>query len=192
MHYVNYAEAAPRVRWFALGLFVLLAAAAACSSSREAPAPDAARAGQAATNPAAVSAAIAGSAAPDSRARPLEFVSESFEELYPIFLIRRSMPQGEKARLWTTRYLGRWVRWTGLIRSVTPNGVTLKHLPSTITFDVSLWLEADQMPLLRRKYHKGDSLSYVARLDSYDDIFRTLYLGHGSIVEAQPTDGGAP
>jgi len=157
---------------------------AACSGGRDAPASsDAARAAPA--NQAATQTQ------PTSDKAPAEFVNESFEELYPIFLVRRSMPQGEKARLWTTRYLGRWVRWTGIIRSFTSSGVTLKHLQSTITFDVSLWLEADQLPLLRRKFHKGDALSYYGRLDSYDDIFRTLYLGHGMIVELAP-DGGTP
>jgi hypothetical protein len=164
---------------------------AACSPSHDAPADGAGRSTPAPGNPHETAAAIAGNAAPSARTPSTEFVTESFEELYPIFLVRRSMPQGEKARLWTTRYLGRWVRWTGIIRSFTPNGVTLKHLQSTITFDVSLWLESDQLPALHRKFHKGDALSYLGRLDSYDDIFRTLYLGHGMIVELAP-DGGAP
>ena len=142
--------------------------------------------------PAQASAAIAGHAAPVARTHAVEFVNETFDELYPIFLVRRSMPQGEKSRLWTTRYLGRYVRWTGIIRSFTPSGVTLKHLPSTITFDVSLWLEADQLTLARKRFKKGDRLTYVGRLDSYDDIFRTLYLGHGLVAAELAPDGGAP
>jgi hypothetical protein len=156
-----------------------------------APAPDGSTPGPA-TTPAQVSATIAGNAAPDPRAHPVEFVAESFDELYPIFLVRRSMPQGEKSRLWMTRYLGRYVRWTGIVRSFTASGVTLKHLPSTVTFDVSLWMEADQLVRLRKKYKKGDRLTYVGRLDSYDDIFRTLYLAHGLVVETAAPDGGAP
>ncbi len=127
--------------------------------------------------------------APD--AAPVEFVGESFAELYPIFMVRRSMPIGEKAHLWSTKYLGRYVRWAGTIRSFTPNGVTLKELPQTITFDVSLWMENDQLAELKRHYKKGDRLGYVGRLESYDDIFRTMYLGHGLIVDSPP-DGGPP
>ena len=122
-------------------------------------------------------------------AAPVEFVPESFAELYPIFMVRRSMPVGEKAHLWSTKYLGRYVRWSGTIRSFTPNGVTIRELPQTITFDVSLWMENGQMAELKRRYQKGDRLSYVGRLESYDDIFRTMYLGHGLIVELPP-DGG--
>jgi hypothetical protein len=127
---------------------------------------------------------------PAEAARPPEFVSETFQQLYPVFLHRHSMPLGEKAKLWTERYFGRYVRWTGIIRSFTPNGVTLKHLPTTVTFDVSVWMEADQAALVQKRYHVGDVLTYVARLDSYDDVFRTLYLGHGLITETP--DGAVP
>jgi hypothetical protein len=132
--------------------------------------------------------------AADAAAARVEYVRESFDDLYPIFLRRRSMPLGEKAKLWTERYLGRWVRWTGTIRSFTPNGVTLKHLPSTITFDVSLWMETDQLATLHKRYKRGDSLTYLGRLDSYDDVFRTLYLGHGLIAAEPPAsaDAGQP
>ena len=109
-----------------------------------------------------------------------EFIGQSFDDLYPIFLLRKVKP-GPKAALWR-QYYGRWVRWDGIVRSFTANGVTLKQLAQTVTFDVSLWIEGGQRADLRRRIHVGDLVSYVGRLDSYDDVFRTLYLVHGSII----------
>jgi len=120
---------------------------------------------------------------------PIEFIRESFAELYPIFCVRRSMPLGEKAALWRRKYFGRWVRWTGKLMSFTRNGITVKTGWQTVTFDVSLWLEADQLPLLESmKLKKGDRLTFIGRLDSYDDIFQKLYLTHGAVLsELDPT-----
>jgi hypothetical protein len=118
---------------------------------------------------------------------PPEFIETSFDELYPVFLTRKLKP-GPKAALWR-QYFGRWVRWTGTLVSFTANGITVKQLKSTVTFDVSLWLEAAQRKDLRRRFKAGDHLSYIGRLDTYDDVFRTLYLVHGSIL-ASPPDGG--
>ena len=53
---------------------------------------------------------------------PPEFISEPFDTLYPLFLLRKLKP-GPKAALWT-RYYGRWVKWTGIVRSFTANGIT--------------------------------------------------------------------
>jgi hypothetical protein len=109
----------------------------------------------------------------------VEFTDASFDALYP-FLLRKIAP-GPKSALWQ-RYVGKWVRWTGTLVSFTANGLTFKQLPQTVTFDVSLWLEADQRAGLRRRLQLGDRITYVGRLDSYDDVFRTLYLVHGQIL----------
>lgn len=114
-----------------------------------------------------------------------QFIDDTFEFLYPIFL-RHKIGQGPKAALWAERYYRRWVRWTGRIRSFTANGVTLRQLPVTSTFDVSLWINNDERPSVRAKYHVGDVVTYVGRLDSYDDIWRTLYLVNGSILGLAP------
>src|SRR5690242_15315800 len=82
--------------------------------------------------------------APSFDGGPIEFIDEEFESLYPIFCIRRSMPLGEKAALWQRKYYGKWVRWTGKLMSFTQNGITIKQGTVTVTFDISLWLEADQ------------------------------------------------
>ena len=72
-----------------------------------------------------------------------EFIDVDFAFLHPIFL-RHKIGQGPKAALWAERYHRRWVRWTGRIRSYTANGITLRQLPITATFDVSLFLNNDE------------------------------------------------
>jgi hypothetical protein len=119
-----------------------------------------------------------------------ELIDVPFSYLHPIFL-QHKIGQGPKAALWAERYHRRWVRWTGRIRSFTVNGVTLKELPVTSTFDVSLWINNAERNAVRARYHVGDLVTYVGRLDSYDDIWRTLYLVNGSIIgPAQPGELG--
>jgi hypothetical protein len=112
---------------------------------------------------------------------PPEFVDVTFEYLHPIFL-RHKIGQGPKAALWAQKYHRRWVKWTGRIRSFTANGVTLRQLPVTTTFDVSLWVNNAERQAMHARYKVGDIVTYVGRLDSYDDIWRTLYLVNGSIL----------
>lgn len=114
-----------------------------------------------------------------------EFIDVDFAFLHPIFL-RHKIGQGPKAALWAERYHRRWVRWTGRIRSFTPNGITLRQLPITSTFDVSLWVNNAERESVRARYHVGDIVTYVGRLDSYDDIWRTLYLVNGSVLSLSP------
>ena len=116
-----------------------------------------------------------------------EFIDVDFAYLHPIFL-RHKIGQGPKAALWAERYHRRWVRWTGRIRSFTANGITLRQLPITSTFDVSLWINNSEREPVRAHYHVGDLVTYVGRLDSYDDIWRTLYLVNGSVLGLAPGD----
>jgi hypothetical protein len=123
---------------------------------------------------------------------PTETLSLSFEELYPTFLWRKSMSEGEKAQLWT-RYRGRWVRWEGVIASITDKGLTIRHLLATTTFDVSLTCETNVLPTIKAKYAVGDRVRYVGLLESYDDIFRTMYLRHCAVLtKVPPGDLGIP
>ena len=119
-------------------------------------------------------------AAASTAIRP-EFTDATFEEMYPIFL-QHKIGQGPKAALWQQHYYRRWVRWTGRIRSFTANGITLRQLPVTSTFDVSLWINNHERAAVHATYKVGDVVTYVGRLDSYDDIWRTLYLVNGSIL----------
>jgi hypothetical protein len=112
---------------------------------------------------------------------PTEFIDDTFEFMYPIFL-RHTIAEGPKAALWAAHYHRRWVRWVGRIRSFTPNGITLRELPVTATFDVSLWVNNDERAAVAARYHVGDVVLYTGRLDSYDDIWRTLYLVNGSVI----------
>ncbi len=126
-----------------------------------------------------------GGAGPDgaifgAEAAPV-YTDVTFDFLYPIFL-RHKIGQGPKAALWAERYYRRWVKWTGRIRSFTPNGITLRQLPVTSTFDVSLWINNNERDAVRARYKVGDVVTYVGRLDSYDDIWRTLYLVNGSVL----------
>jgi len=121
-----------------------------------------------------------------------EFSKKRFEDLYPIFLVYSSMPQGEKARLWT-ELRDKWVRWEGVIASFNNRGVTIKELLTTVTFDVSLTCETPYAKTLRSRFQVGDRVRFVGRLDSYDDVFRTMYLTHGAVLEKlAPGDLGVP
>jgi hypothetical protein len=127
----------------------------------------------------------------------IEFVAQTFEDLYPVFLIRRSMPRGDKAGLWRKRYLGRWVRWSGTVQSRTQNGLTLRTLSTTTTFDVSLHLDASSAAALAG-VRRGSRVTYIGRLDDFDDIFRQFHLTNGTLIEVLPAaapsphDAGAP
>ena len=123
--------------------------------------------------------------ASDLASGPVEILDVSFEELYPYFLARKSMSQGDKAALWR-KYEGRWVRWEGVITSITSKGITVKHLLTTTTFDVSLICENATVLSIPSHYRKGDRVRYVGRLSTYDDIFRTMYLMHGMVLAKVP------
>ena len=114
-------------------------------------------------------------------AQPL---AESFDELYPLFLMRKLGP-ADKTALWA-RYQGRWVRWTGTLIRVGPNGAQFRHIPATLTFDVSVTFDAPARARLAR-YRPGDRVSYLGRLDNYDDTFKTFYLSHGDVAP-RPND----
>jgi hypothetical protein len=46
---------------------------------------------------------------------------------------------------------------------------------------------------LPKRFAPGDRVRYVGRLDSFDDVFRTLYLKNGAILEKLPkADLGIP
>jgi hypothetical protein len=120
----------------------------------------------------------------------VEFVSDTFDRLYPIFL-RHSLPAGAKASLWVS-YRNHWVRWAGRLVSFTPNGITVKMRPATVTFDISLRMSAVALERAKGRYHAKDWIDYVGRFDSYDDVFRTFYLDNGYVVGSgsPPPDGG--
>ena len=120
----------------------------------------------------------------------VEFVTDPFDRYYDLFL-RRTIPAGEKATIWNS-YRGRWVRWSGLIASFSRDGITVRMRPLTATFDVSLRLTVADRTAALARYHVKDWVTFIGRLESYDDIFRNIYLGNGQIVgkTSAPADGG--
>ena len=139
------------------------------------------------------SAAIQAAAPADAAARAVwqpaltdagaNVLAESFESLYPIFLLRK-IGNTEKAALWS-RYRGQWVHWTGKLIKVTRDGGVFKMLPATTTFDVSVKFDADG----RRKlggYRPNTTVTFVGRLDNFDDVFRTFSLDHGNVGPPPP------
>jgi hypothetical protein len=122
----------------------------------------------------------------------VKMVDESFETLFTLFLWHSSMSTSDRASLWT-KYEGRWVRWEGVIASFNEHGVTLRHLLGTATFDVSLTCDKSALKDIKKRFAVGDRVLYTGRLDSFDDIFRTLYLVHGVVIEKRPpADLGEP
>jgi hypothetical protein len=122
----------------------------------------------------------------------VQLVDESFEKLFTLFLWHSSMQDADRASLWTS-YEGRWVRWEGVIASFNEHGVTLRHLLTTATFDVSLTCDRSAMKGIKQRFAVGDRVLYTGRLDSFDAIFRTLYLVHGVVIEKRaPADLGEP
>lgn len=107
----------------------------------------------------------------------------SFDTVYDAVLVR-NRSDGERAVDWNEKYFGNWVRWTGTIMSFTDHSITLRHRKSTTTFDVSLGLTGAELADAQRRYHKGSVISYMGKLDSIDDIFRTIYIVQGVILEA--------
>lgn len=147
-----------------------------------------AAAGCSSPSPATLTQEPAATAKPTATTEP-QFIPVSFEELYPVFLKHRANA-GVKGALWTQRYRGRWVRWTGELVSFTDNGVTFRQLLQTVTFDVSLWIDPASRPRLRRTLKRGAFYTYIGQLDSYDDIFRTLYLVRGAVIPVPVRDAG--
>jgi hypothetical protein len=113
-------------------------------------------------------------------------VTESFDELAPIFLSRKASAS-ERALLWA-RYRGRVVRWSGQLASFTDNGATFRMSPGTATFDVSVQFESSARERLHR-HRVGTTVPFVGRLSSYDDLWRSMYLVHGDLA-APGADAG--
>ena len=120
---------------------------------------------------------------------PVEFIRDTMDQIYPLFCVYHSLPQGQRANLWTNKYYGRWIHWTGKVRSFTQNGLAIVQRPEALTFDVSVRMDASQMASLKQRVKIGDLVTYEGQLDSYDDVFQKIYLLHGTVVAAVP-DGG--
>lgn len=146
---------------------LLLGALLVCGCRRDAPAPLAPP--TTADGGAAASAATAPSV-----------IEATFEELYPLFLLRKISPSA-KAELWSQQYHRKWIHWTGTLVGVTHNSALFRHIPGTITFDVSVTLEAGERARLSRM-KPGTRVGYLGQLEKFEAVFRTFYLVHGRAV----------
>lgn len=110
-----------------------------------------------------------------------------FSDIYQLFLMPQ-IPGNVKSARWNTEFKDRWVRWTGKLITVGGGSAKFKQLQTTVTFDVSMLLNRqgqNRGPALR----PGQFYTYVGRLRSYDDLFRTLYLDQGVILPTGQSTG---
>lgn len=123
-------------------------------------------------------------AAPSAGSSP-KFIDDSFSRVYQLFL-RRNLTGREKTARWVRDFKGKWVNWTAELIAFSPTGLKFRHIQSTVTFDVSVIVNQPQRGQLKKLLTVGKFYNYIARLDSYDDVFRTLYFNQGVIVKPTP------
>lgn len=111
-----------------------------------------------------------------------QVLPDSYEVAYQA-IFNRSQPEDVRAVTWNKRYLGSWVRWTGTVKSFTTHSITLLQHPDTKTFDVSLTLSADQLARAKTTLKKGARVSYMGKFDQFDEIWRTIYLVQGELLD---------
>ncbi len=110
----------------------------------------------------------------------IDFVTDPFDRFYELFL-RHTINDSQKASLWQ-KYAGRWVRWTGKLISFSQSGITIQMRESTVTFDISLRMSAADRAAAEKRLHPGQRVTFIGRFQSYDDIFRTLYISNGAVA----------
>jgi hypothetical protein len=121
---------------------------------------------------------------------PLDVLPDSFEQLYPVFLMHK-LPRGQKAKIWADHYRGRWIKWTGRVVSFGLNSVMIKQINQTVTFDVTLQVpDPERREQIKRTLKPGQHVAYLGKLASYDDVFRTFYLQSGVVLLETATGFG--
>lgn len=120
-----------------------------------------------------------------------QLLDEPFTVSYDA-IFDRKRTDAERAIEWNKKYLGAWVRWSGTVKSFTGHSITILQRPDTKTFDVSLTLSAAELDRARRTLKKGSPIVYMGKFDQFDEIWRTIYLVQGTILEAPVVDGGSP
>jgi hypothetical protein len=127
------------------------------------------------------------SAKEPTSAKP-DIINARFDELYPVFMVRNgTLPIGPKAARWAQQYQNRWIKWSGVLASISKYGMTVKMRPQTLSFDISVRMSPEARADLQKHNKTGDRITFIARLETYDDVFRTLYLGYGALA---PTESG--
>lgn len=116
---------------------------------------------------------------------PSEIIQASFSDIYQFFLYRTLSIQ-VRTEQWVRSHRDRWVRWTGQLAAITPNGVKFRHLNTTFTYDVSVVINEPQRGQLRRLLTIGKFYTYMARMKRFDDLFKTLHFDQGVLLDPGP------
>ena len=91
----------------------------------------------------------------------------------------------ERSEVWARFYKNRWVHWTGQLVKVSAAAMLFRQLGATSSYDVLVRVP-HIAPSTRTSLLPGRVYNYVGRLDSYDDLFRTIYLEQGQVFDAGP------
>lgn len=124
-------------------------------------------------------------APPEQPAGAQPVADVTYSEIYQFFLLHRLTPQ-IKAERWARQYKGRWVRWTGQLVAITANGVLMRHLKTTLTYDVKIVINEPQRSQLHKLARPGRFYTYMARFESYNDVFRSLSFDQGVLLNPTP------
>lgn len=115
--------------------------------------------------------------------RPV-FIDASFGTFHQTFL-QYGLNAIERSAVWSHFYKNRWVHWSGQLVKVSSAALLFRQLGTTTSYDVLVRVPRID-PGLRRRLTTGRMYNYVGRIDSYDDMFRTIYLEQGQIFDAGP------
>lgn len=165
------------LRWL---LLVSSVGLAACLDDDDAPSPPSA--GQ----PATVAPPPAPPPPPPSDAEMLRpvFIDAGFDIVHQTFL-QYGLTSIERSEVWSRFYKNRWVHWTGQLVKVSAAALLFRQLGATSSYDVLVRVPRIE-PSMRTHLAVGRIYNYVGRLDSYDDMFRTIYLEQGQLFDAGP------
>ena len=117
-----------------------------------------------------------------------DFISESLFELHSVWF-RGRMTDLQKEELWKDQYQGKYVNWTGSVKSIDKRMlgrytllVVIKTNSYTIFADASIKIKKSEADKLM-KYSVWDKIDFQAQLDGYGDILEYFYLKEGIIIE---------
>lgn len=113
------------------------------------------------------------------------FLAVDFPTIYQTFLLY-GLTTIERNEVWSRFYKLRWVHWTGELVKVSRDAMLFRQIGATSTYDVLVRVPRISDDL-RRNLTVGRHYSYVGRLESFDDTFRTIYMEYGQVFDAGPT-----
>lgn len=115
--------------------------------------------------------------------RPV-FIDACFDVVHQTFM-QYGLTKTERSEVWARFYKNRWVHWTGQLVKVSAAAMLFRQLGATSSYDVLVRVP-HIAPSTRTSLLPGRVYNYVGRLDSYDDLFRTIYLEQGQVFDAGP------